>query len=100
VSPAVLNCLPFVIALAASAFTPGSPIQVRRIYDEPRECDGTRLLVDRLWPRGVSKERARLESWIKEIAPSTELRKRYAYTPERFDESRTHDGEEIRQRWG
>jgi hypothetical protein len=52
--------LPIVIAHAASAFTPGAPIQ-GRIYDEPRESDGARLLVSRLWPHGVGKERAQLD---------------------------------------
>ena len=49
-------------------------IAVKRIYDEPAAGDGFRVLVDRLWPRGVSKERAALDLWMKEVAPSTELR--------------------------
>ncbi len=49
-------------------------IQLKRIYDEPKDSDGIRILVDRLWPRGVSRERAKLDFWAKEIAPSTELR--------------------------
>ncbi len=61
-------------------------VQVRRIYEEPRTDDGARILVDRLWPRGISKERAHLDSWCKEIAPSTELRRWYDHDPERFDE--------------
>ncbi|MET8299153.1 DUF488 family protein, partial [Streptomyces sp. NPDC005180] len=48
-------------------------ITVRRVYDDPRPDDGTRVLVDRLWPRGVSKERAAVEEWLKEVAPSGEL---------------------------
>jgi uncharacterized protein YeaO (DUF488 family) len=50
-------------------------VHLKRIYDEPTEEDGFRILVDRLWPRGVSKEKANLDLWLKEIAPSTELRK-------------------------
>jgi uncharacterized protein YeaO (DUF488 family) len=61
-------------------------VQVRRIYDEPTRHDGTRVLVDRLWPRGMSKDRARLDEWCKQIAPSTELRAWYAHDPQRFAE--------------
>lgn len=61
-------------------------IQVRRIYDDPAADDGTRILVDRLWPRGISKERAHLDEWCKEVAPTTELRKWYNHDPERYPE--------------
>jgi uncharacterized protein YeaO (DUF488 family) len=61
-------------------------VRVARIYDEPTSGDGRRILVDRLWPRGVSKERAQLDDWCKEIAPSTELRRWYGHDPERFEE--------------
>ena len=61
-------------------------VQVRRIYDAPMPDDGARVLVDRLWPRGVSKERAQLDEWCKQIAPSTELRTWYHHAPELFDE--------------
>lgn len=61
-------------------------VQVRRIYDAPMPDDGARVLVDRLWPRGVSKERAHLDEWCKQIAPSTELRTWYHHAPELFDE--------------
>ena len=61
-------------------------VQVRRIYDEPRTDDGTRVLVDRLWPRGMSKARARLNEWCRTVAPSTELRTWYHHEPERFEE--------------
>lgn len=63
-----------------------SKVQVRRIYDPPAPTDGKRVLVDRLWPRGVSKERADLFEWCKEIAPSTELRKWFHHDPAKFDE--------------
>lgn len=63
-----------------------SNVTVRRIYEEPTADDGARVLVDRLWPRGVSKERAELDEWCKEIAPSTELRQWYAHDPQKFDE--------------
>jgi uncharacterized protein YeaO (DUF488 family) len=61
-------------------------VRVARIYDEPTPDDGRRILVDRLWPRGVSKERAKLDDWCKEVAPSNELRRWYAHDPERFEE--------------
>src|SRR4051812_2426007 len=61
-------------------------VQVRRIYDAPMPDDGTRVLVDRLWPRGISKTRAHLDEWCKQIAPSTELRNWYHHTPELFEE--------------
>ncbi|BDY26881.1 DUF488 domain-containing protein [Mycolicibacterium mageritense] len=63
-------------------------IRVRRVYEDPSPDDGARVLVDRLWPRGVSKERADLEEWCKQIAPSTELRKWYGHDPALFDEFR------------
>ncbi|TPF93039.1 hypothetical protein BG22_08190 [Bifidobacterium sp. UTBIF-78] len=61
-------------------------IGIKRIYDEPSPQDGYRILVDRLWPRGVSKERAALDLWMKAIAPSPELRRWFGHDPERFDE--------------
>jgi uncharacterized protein YeaO (DUF488 family) len=68
---------------------------VRRVYDDPSPADGTRVLVDRLWPRGVSKARARLDEWCKEIAPSTELRKWYHHDPVRFEEFTRRYREEL-----
>jgi uncharacterized protein YeaO (DUF488 family) len=61
-------------------------VRVARIYEEPTPDDGRRVLVDRLWPRGVSKEAAKLDDWCKQIAPSTELRRWYGHDPERFEE--------------
>ena len=59
---------------------------VRRAYEDPAHGDGTWVLVDRIWPRGLTKARAALDEWRKEIAPSTELRKWYGHNPERFEE--------------
>lgn len=59
---------------------------MRRIYDEPTRKDGTRVLVDRVWPRGLSKNKAQIDEWLKQVAPSTELRKWYAHDPQRFKE--------------
>jgi uncharacterized protein YeaO (DUF488 family) len=61
-------------------------VRVRRAYDAPEPGDGTRVLVDRLWPRGLAKAKADIDEWCKDIAPSTELRKWYAHDPARFDE--------------
>src|ERR1700744_6532917 len=61
-------------------------VRIARIYDQPGDDDGVRILVDRLWPRGVSQERARLDDWCKEIAPSTKLRQWYGHDPELFEE--------------
>jgi uncharacterized protein YeaO (DUF488 family) len=59
-------------------------VHLKRIYDEPTEEDGFRILVDRLWPRGVSKGKANLDLWLKEIAPSTELRKWFNHDPKKW----------------
>ncbi|MFC4912341.1 DUF488 domain-containing protein [Actinomadura gamaensis] len=60
--------------------------RMRRAYDAPEEADGARVLVDRLWPRGLSKEHADLTEWAKQVAPSDELRKWYAHDPAKKDE--------------
>jgi uncharacterized protein YeaO (DUF488 family) len=61
---------------------------IKRIYDAPADDDGCRVLVDRLWPRGVSKEAAELDLWLKEIAPSPPLRTAFAHMKERFADFR------------
>ena len=61
-------------------------LQIKRIYDPFQESDGTRLLVDRLWPRGISKENAHLDGWVKELAPSRQLRIWFGHRPENFEE--------------
>ena len=61
-------------------------VRVARVYDEPGPDDGARVLVDRLWPRGLRKELAQLDSWCRQIAPSNELRIWYGHDPERFGE--------------
>ena len=61
-------------------------VRVRRIYEPAEEQDGKRVLVDRLWPRGVKKVDAHLDEWSKDVAPSTELRKWYGHEPAKFEE--------------
>ena len=69
-------------------------VQVRRAYEDRARGDGTRVLVDRIWPRGLTRARAALDEWCKEIAPSTELRKWYGHDSERFGEfSRRYQAE-------
>lgn len=63
-------------------------IRVRRIYDAPSPDDGARVLVDRIWPRGLRKDAARLDEWAKDVAPSAELRTWYGHDPAKFDEFR------------
>ena len=75
---------------------PQRRIQVRRIYDAPKPDDGVRVLVDRLWPRGVSKVRAALDEWCKQIAPSTELRTWYHHDPTLFGEFTRRYLDELR----
>ena len=61
-------------------------IRIKRVYDAPEESDGTRILVDRLWPRGIKKETLQLDDWAKVLAPSTEARKAFAHKAENFGE--------------
>jgi uncharacterized protein YeaO (DUF488 family) len=60
--------------------------RIKRVYEKPATSDGTRVLVDRLWPRGLTKADAKLDLWMKEVAPSTALRKWFGHEPERFAE--------------
>ncbi|MXR52946.1 DUF488 family protein [Halovenus sp. WSH3] len=73
-------------------------IRTKRIYEEPSPDDGRRVLVDRLWPRGVSKEQAQLDDWHKEIAPSEELREWFDHDPERFGGFRERYRDELADR--
>lgn len=63
-------------------------VALKRVYETPEASDGTRVLVERLWPRGLSKENAHVDLWLKEVAPSHELRKWYGHDPARFAEFR------------
>jgi uncharacterized protein YeaO (DUF488 family)/DNA-binding MarR family transcriptional regulator len=79
-----------IAARAASGGNPGRgdahPVRARRIYDAPSTDDGARILVDRLWPRGIKKDAASIDQWSVDVAPSTELRRWYGHKPERFGE--------------
>jgi uncharacterized protein YeaO (DUF488 family) len=63
-------------------------LRVKRVYDTPDETDGRRILVDRLWPRGLSREKAAVDVWLKDPSPSAELRKWFGHDPARWDEFR------------
>jgi uncharacterized protein YeaO (DUF488 family) len=72
-------------------------IRLKRAYDAPQKSDGFRILVDRLWPRGVSKERLAADAWAKDLAPSTALRKWFGHDPEKWAEFRKRYREELTQ---
>lgn len=71
-------------------------IRVKRVYEAPSPEDGMRVLVDRLWPRGLSKEKAAVNLWLKELAPSTELRKWFGHAPEKWEAFQQRYREELR----
>lgn len=71
-------------------------IRIKRIYEEPAKEDGYRLLVDRLWPRGVSKEAAHMDEWLKEAGPSNELRKWFGHEPPKYPEFKKRYEKELR----
>jgi uncharacterized protein YeaO (DUF488 family) len=70
-------------------------VRVKRIYDEADLSDGYRVLVDHVWPRGITHERARLDEWARELAPSDELRRWFSHDPARFDEFRVRYSGEL-----
>jgi len=73
------------------------PVALKRVYDAPSPDDGTRILVDRLWPRGLSKDKARVDLWLKDLAPSDALRRRFHAKPELWDAFRTAYAAELAQ---
>jgi uncharacterized protein YeaO (DUF488 family) len=80
-----------------STSIPAARIKLKRAYEKPATTDGTRILVDRLWPRGLKKDTAAIDHWFKEIAPSTELRKWFGHDPSRWDEFRRRYVAELRK---
>jgi uncharacterized protein YeaO (DUF488 family) len=73
-------------------------IRLKRAYEPAERTDGHRVLIDRLWPRGISRQRAELDGWEKELAPSAELRQWFGHEPERFEEFRRRYIEELRSK--
>ena len=79
-------------------------IQIKRVYDEPSAADGTRILIDRVWPRGLSKAKAHVDLWLKDIAPSTPLRQWFGHDPgkwpvfkKRYKDELNHNSEAVAQ---
>lgn len=72
-------------------------IKIKRVYERPDKKDGTRILVDRLWPRGLTKAKASVDLWLKDIAPSTELRKWFGHDPGKWAEFRTRYRAELKE---
>ena len=72
-------------------------LKIKRVYETPKKEDGKRILVDRLWPRGLTKERASIDLWLKDIAPSTELRKWFGHDPQKWKEFRKRYNEELKK---
>jgi uncharacterized protein YeaO (DUF488 family) len=72
-------------------------LKIKRAYEEPTEDDGARILVDRLWPRGLTKVKAKIDLWLKDVAPSTELRKWFAHDPAKWTEFQSRYKVELKQ---
>lgn len=70
-------------------------VDVKRIYEAPGPGDGTRVLVDRVWPRGLSKDKAAVDHWFKDVAPSSELRRWFGHDPKKWDEFRSRYTREL-----
>ena len=81
-----------------STKTSAASVRLKRAYERPAAEDGTRILVDRLWPRGVKKEHAAIDRWAKDLSPSTELRKWFGHDPVRWQDFRRRYAAELRQR--
>jgi uncharacterized protein YeaO (DUF488 family) len=75
-------------------------VRTKRVYDPPDPGDGYRLLIDHIWPRGVTRERAKLDEWARELAPSDELRRWFDHVPERFEEFRSRYRAELMEHEG
>jgi uncharacterized protein YeaO (DUF488 family) len=73
------------------------PVRIKRVYDKAESADGLRVLVDRLWPRGVSREKAGIDRWLKEISPSNQLRAWYGHDPARWEEFKARYFRELEQ---
>jgi uncharacterized protein YeaO (DUF488 family) len=71
-------------------------LRIKRVYEQPDRDDATRILVDRLWPRGLTKEKAKVDLWLKDVAPSTALRKWFAHDPAKWTEFQTRYREELK----
>lgn len=91
------NRNPYVVDILSKEDMMTQSIRLKRAYDPPDKDDGFRVLVDRLWPRGLKKEDLAVDLWLKDIAPSDMLRKWYSHDPERWEEFKSHYFEELRE---
>lgn len=73
-------------------------LQVKRVYEKPAREDGMRILVDRLWPRGITREKARVDLWLREIAPSSELRKWFGHDPAKWQDFKKRYRQELKNK--
>ncbi len=73
-------------------------VKTKRVYDPPSPDDGKRILIDRLWPRGIKKEEAKIDEWLRDIAPSTELRKWFSHDPVKWQEFRKRYKDELKKK--
>src|SRR5215510_5223579 len=96
-APRGARTLPAPSALRRGCSMPRSKIQLKRAYAPPAAGDGVRVLVDRLWPRGLSKSEAAVDRWLKELAPSAELRRWFGHDPARWEEFRRRYKAELAQ---
>jgi uncharacterized protein YeaO (DUF488 family) len=72
-------------------------VEIKRVYEEPVDSDGKRILIDRLWPRGLTKEKAKVELWLKDVAPTTELRRWFGHDPQKWSEFQRRYFYELKQ---
>ncbi len=79
---------------------PSMQVNLKRVYETASRDDGVRILVDRLWPRGLSKDRAKVELWLREVAPSNDLRRWFNHEPEKWDEFRRRYFSELTEKDG
>jgi uncharacterized protein YeaO (DUF488 family) len=82
-------------ALEGNGIMNGMIINIKRVYEKPAKTDGFRILVDRLWPRGLTKKKARVDLWLKDVAPSTELRQWFGHDPARWQKFTTRYAKEL-----
>jgi len=75
-------------------------IKIKRVYDSPEPEDGKRILIDRLWPRGIKKEKLKMDEWLREIAPSDTLRKWFSHDPKKYQEFKKRYAEELEDKSG
>ena len=76
---------------------PSVNVQIKRVYEEPSTSDGKRILIDRLWPRGLTKGKAKIDLWLKDIAPSTELRQWFGHDPSKWKEFKKRYHDELKK---